>query len=198
MEHKEKRIQENKGITLIALVVTIGVLIMLTSASINAVLGKNGIIGKAKQAKESYEKSVKEEEESMQELLNEMAQYDVKEESGSKYKFTIKFLSKSDKKPIAFEDSIIYIYNSKNGNDTDLVAKIDENNGKNSDTEKSIYLESGTYWLKVNNVPPGYNNLVDIVEISVGKDNANEFTLYLATGSTLPSTKEDLNGIYIM
>ncbi len=192
MEHKEKRIQENKGITLIALVVTIGVLIMLTSASINAVLGQNGIIGKAKQAKESYEKSVKKEEESMQELLNEMAQYDAKEESGSKYKFTIKFLSKSDKKPIAFEDSIIYIYNSKNGsengNDTDLVAKIDENNGKNSDTKKSIYLESGTYWLKVNNVPPGYNNLVDIVEISVGKDNANEFTIYLATGSMLPST----------
>ena len=165
---------------------------MLTSASINAVLGQNGIIGKAKQAKESYEKSVKKEEESMQELLNEMAQYDAKEESGSKYKFTIKFLSKSDKKPIAFEDSIIYIYNSKNGsengNDTDLVAKIDENNGKNSDTEKSIYLESGTYWLKVSNVPPGYNNLVDSVEISVGKDNANEITLYLATGSMLPST----------
>ena len=184
MEYKEKRIQENKGITLIALVVTIGVLIMLTSASINAVLGQNGIIRKAKQVKESYEKSVKEEEESMQELLNEMAQYDVKEESGDKYKFTIKFLSKSDKKPIAFEDSIIDIYNSKDGND--LVAKIDENNGKNSDTEKSIYLERGTYWLYIESVPPGYGNLVDRVEISVGKDNANEITLYLATGSMLP------------
>ena len=75
MKHKEKRIQENKGITLIALVVTIVVLIILATVSINAVLGQNGIIGKAKQAKESYEKSAKAEDTAMQELLNEMAQY---------------------------------------------------------------------------------------------------------------------------
>ena len=82
MKHKEKRIQENKGITLIALVVTIVVLIILATVSINAVLGQNGIIGKAKQAKESYEKSVKAEDTAMQELLNEMAKYnDVKEEA---------------------------------------------------------------------------------------------------------------------
>ena len=82
MKHKEKRIQENKGITLIALVVTIVVLIILATVSINAVLGQNGIIGKAKQAKESYEKSVKAEDTAMQELLNEMAQYDT-DNSGS-------------------------------------------------------------------------------------------------------------------
>ena len=75
MKHKEKRIQENKGITLIALVVTIMVLIILATVSINAVLGQNGIIKKAKQAKESYEKSVKAEDIAMQELANEMAQY---------------------------------------------------------------------------------------------------------------------------
>ena len=82
MEHKEKKRQENKGITLIALVVTIVVLIILATVSINAVLGQNGIIGKAKQAKESYEKSVKAEDTAMQELLNEMAQYDT-DNSGS-------------------------------------------------------------------------------------------------------------------
>ena len=82
MEHKEKKRQENKGITLIALVVTIVVLIILATVSINAVLGQNGIIGKAKQAKESYEKSVKAENTAMQELLNEMAQYDT-DNSGS-------------------------------------------------------------------------------------------------------------------
>ena len=54
MKHKEKRIQENKGITLVALVVTIMVLIILATVSINAVLGQNGIIKKAKQAKEMY------------------------------------------------------------------------------------------------------------------------------------------------
>ena len=45
MKHKEKRIQENKGITLIALVVTIVVLIILATVSINAVLGRESKTG---------------------------------------------------------------------------------------------------------------------------------------------------------
>ena len=86
MKHKEKKKQENKGITLIALVVTIVVLIILATVSINAVLGQNGIIGKAKQAKESYEKSVKAEDTAMQKLLNEMAQYDTSGSGGGSTK----------------------------------------------------------------------------------------------------------------
>ena len=82
MKHKEKRIQENKGITLIALVVTIAVLIILATVSINAVLGQNGIIGKAKQAKEMYSNSIAKDNEEMDRLLNEMAQYDT-DNSGS-------------------------------------------------------------------------------------------------------------------
>ena len=76
MKHKERRIQENKGITLIALVVTIVVLIILATVSINAVLGQNGIIGKAKQAKEMYSNSIAKDNEEMDTLLNEMAEYD--------------------------------------------------------------------------------------------------------------------------
>ena len=69
------RNKKEKGITLIALVVTIVVLIILATVSINAVIGQNGIIGKAKQARESYEKSVKAEDAAMQELLNEIEDY---------------------------------------------------------------------------------------------------------------------------
>ena len=76
MKHKEKRIQENKGITLIALVVTIVVLIILATVSINAVLGQNGIIKKAKQAKEMYSNSIAKDKEEMDRLLNEMAEDD--------------------------------------------------------------------------------------------------------------------------
>ena len=39
-----------KGITLVALVVTIVVLLILAGVSINLVLGNNGIIAKAKEA----------------------------------------------------------------------------------------------------------------------------------------------------
>jgi len=48
---KNLRRKENKGITLIALVVTIVVLIILAVISVNAVLGENGIIRRAEQAK---------------------------------------------------------------------------------------------------------------------------------------------------
>ena len=43
-----------KGITLVALVVTIIVLIILAGVSIALVLGDNGIITKAKQGKQNY------------------------------------------------------------------------------------------------------------------------------------------------
>ena len=44
--------KEMKGITLVALVVTIVVLLILAGVSINSVLGENGIIIKAKEAAE--------------------------------------------------------------------------------------------------------------------------------------------------
>ena len=42
--------KEMKGITLVALVVTIVILLILAGVSINLVLGNNGIIAKAKDA----------------------------------------------------------------------------------------------------------------------------------------------------
>ncbi len=49
------RMKNNKGITLLALAVTIVVLLILTSIGIKLVLGNNGIIGEAKNAKELAE-----------------------------------------------------------------------------------------------------------------------------------------------
>ena len=50
---KREKIKESKerGITLIALVITIVILIILAAVSINIVLGKNGLIQKAQEAK---------------------------------------------------------------------------------------------------------------------------------------------------
>ena len=47
---EENNMKNNKGITLVALVVTIVVLLILAGVSINLVLGDNGIITKAKEA----------------------------------------------------------------------------------------------------------------------------------------------------
>ena len=50
-----KQLKTNKGITLVALVVTIIVLIILAGISINLILGDNGIITKAQEAKKAQE-----------------------------------------------------------------------------------------------------------------------------------------------
>ena len=53
----KKNIKKNeKGITLVALVVTIVVLLILAGISLNLVLGQNGIVNKAKEAKEKTTK----------------------------------------------------------------------------------------------------------------------------------------------
>ena len=79
---KNSKNRRQKGITLIALVVTITVLIILATVSINTVLGDNGIIGRAQKARDSYQNSQKTEDEQMAVLANEMAQYDEDENSG--------------------------------------------------------------------------------------------------------------------
>ena len=68
---KKQKIREEKGITLVALVVTIIVLIILAGVTLNIVLDQDGIINKAKQAAEDYENAQREE----QELLGQLDGY---------------------------------------------------------------------------------------------------------------------------
>lgn len=60
--------KQNKGITLVSLVVTIIILIILAGVSINAILGENGIITIAKQAKENMQKVQTDEQGQLNEL----------------------------------------------------------------------------------------------------------------------------------
>ena len=60
-----KKLKKERGITLVALVVTIVVLLILAGVSINMVLGNNGLITKAKDAKEQTESSTVKDEVSM-------------------------------------------------------------------------------------------------------------------------------------
>ena len=53
----EKKLKNNTGITLIALVVTVIILLILSGVTISAITGENGILKKAKLAKEISETS---------------------------------------------------------------------------------------------------------------------------------------------
>ena len=61
-------LKTSNGITLIALVITIIVLIILAGVSINLVLGNNGIITRARDARNNYQKAVAEEETALKDL----------------------------------------------------------------------------------------------------------------------------------
>lgn len=63
---------KQKGITLVSLVVTTIILIILAGVSINLIIGQDGIITKAKQAKENMEIAVTKEQERLNELYSQM------------------------------------------------------------------------------------------------------------------------------
>ena len=68
----EKFIKKTKGITLIALVVTIVVLLILAGVSINMVLGQNGIVTKAKEARDKTEQAKQNDLASMDQVVKDM------------------------------------------------------------------------------------------------------------------------------
>ena len=71
MRTKNKRKYSNQtGITLIALVVTIVVLLILAGVSINALFGNSGIIEKAKEAQNAMDKAKENDEKGINELTN--------------------------------------------------------------------------------------------------------------------------------
>ena len=65
--------KRNRGITLIALVVTIVVLLILAGTTIAMLTGENGIIARAAKAKEATDKAASEEESGLQRTLQEIA-----------------------------------------------------------------------------------------------------------------------------
>lgn len=70
---KKKNIMRENGITLVALVVTIIILLILAGTTIGTIFGENGIVQMAQKVKEETEKAVEESEGQMQELMNELS-----------------------------------------------------------------------------------------------------------------------------
>lgn len=65
--------EKTRGITLIALVITVVILIILATVTLNVVLGEGGLIERAKLAKELTEEAAKQEQDSLNKLVDEYA-----------------------------------------------------------------------------------------------------------------------------
>ena len=67
-----RSIKEKRGITLIALAVTIVVLLILAAVTISFVLGEDGIINKAKEAANAINNAVANDQKELNDLINEL------------------------------------------------------------------------------------------------------------------------------
>ena len=91
MEKENFRKNNQIGITLIALVVTIVILLILTGVTINMLLGENGIIRTAQEAKNTWENAIAKEQEELNNLTNELNE-ELTDRSGDIYVFLYKYL----------------------------------------------------------------------------------------------------------
>ena len=70
--NRKKKIEE-QGITLVALVITIVILIILATVTINVAFGDGGLIQRAQQAKNLTEEATLKEQETLNEVMSEYA-----------------------------------------------------------------------------------------------------------------------------
>ena len=93
---KKKSLQE-RGITLIALVVTIIILLILSGVTLNIALSDNGLFSKTKEAADKYKQAQSDEEEMIRQIATQMYSeyvgaevtgYDLKDNDKMEYKAT--------------------------------------------------------------------------------------------------------------
>lgn len=102
MQMKNKRY--NKGITLLALVVTIVILIILAGITISLVLGKNGILNKAKGTKETYA-----EQQAREKLEIELADLFAEKQVNTEYNENEYLTSKLEEKGFIVNEDIVFV-----------------------------------------------------------------------------------------
>ena len=129
----KKTFKSTKGITLIALVVTIVVLLILAGVSVNALFGNGGIIDKAKEAKELHEQKQQEELEEINKLNEQLGQYinknGTEDENGDtpekqavvKYAFAFKNSNKSARSPEPSTDVYVWSAYNRDGETVEVV-----------------------------------------------------------------------------
>ena len=71
----EKLVRKEEGITLVALVITVVIMLILAGVAIATVVDGDGLFSKTREATEVYENAVQDENDTIQSLMNEIANY---------------------------------------------------------------------------------------------------------------------------
>lgn len=184
-----KNLKNNRGITLIALIITVIVMIILAFTTINLFIGKNGIFKKSNEGAEIYKNSANDEAESLNELDNKIG--DLMNKIDGKPKLIINLVEFTENKRIQ-GDCTIEVYTDKACQNLIRTIAIT----KQDYTQERCYetydvLEEGTYYLMVKNVPTGYVrlNYINTKTITKGQNNIWEIAFIIEDS---PNAQEGL------
>ena len=186
-------LNKERGITLIALVITIVILIILATVTLNVVLGEGGLIERAQQAKDMTEQAALEEQQKLNSLMDEMANIMAEEPDTPKPPETI-----DEAKPNPGKDGPKFD-NTKTITD-DLDNPVTIPGGFHLDKDSGTKVEEGIVIEDENGnqfvwIPVGTYNVTTEVDKDGTQDGklTNELTrrIFTSTGST-PENGDDL------
>ena len=205
MKTKNKRnYLKEKGVTLIALVVTIVVLLILAGVSINALFGNSGIIEKAKEAQNAMDKAKENDEKQIGELTNWLDSQVNESAVGNdtptkKPLITDSSLTSNDR--ITSESSTV-IAKDKKGNQVVVPGGFKISSASGESVQQGVVIEDKAgnqfVWVPVSNINGDGNNKIikddgSTVEITLGrytfKREKNSTTNLYEDGTPTPIQK---------
>lgn len=135
--------KRNQGITLIALVITIVVLIILAGVTINTIIGENGIIIKAQEAKVNMQNAQGEEQEVINSLYNRLLQVE-REEKPSDHPNVEKYIQQ-----VPIPKGFYYVGGTVEEGLVISDSSADENKGTDHEVAKTL-VGNQFVWIPVN------------------------------------------------
>ena len=190
-EAKSKRILKGEnGITLIALVITIVILIILATVSINVVLGEGGLIQRAQQAKELTEQAVLEEQQGLNSLMSEFTNIMAEDQNPPEEKSEVEEAKESG---TPFEDTTTITDDLDNPVTVPGGFHLAEDSG--TKVEEGIVIEddSGNQFVWI---PTGEYNVSTTISSTGKLTNALSRRTFTDSDSTLVNGDDEIEGYY--
>ncbi len=192
-------LNKERGITLIALVITIVILIILATVTLNVVLGEGGLIDRAQQAKDMTEQAALEEQQGLNRLMDQMANIMAEEpdkpnppekseveeakESGKKFDNTTTIKDDLDN-PVTIPGGFNVAEDSGTKVEEGIVIEDDSGN-------QFVWIPTGTY-----NVTEEVEKITESDEQDGKLTNALSRRTFTESGSTTVSGDDEIDSYY--
>lgn len=170
-ERMENYQKSNKGITLIALIITVIVMLILAFTTMNLLIGENGILKKSSEGTEIYKNSAKDEATSLNEVEEQMG--DLINKIEGKPRLIINLINYNQNQKIQ-ADCAIEVYTDKACQNLLKTITIEKENYTQERCYETYDVpEQGTYYLVVKSVPQNFVKLNEVYTRTITKEQNN-------------------------